>query len=132
MQLNVSKIIWSAKDQAEVMTEKKMKHSRHTSSSYLGVSKYGESNNKGTIMTVEGHDKNQMITDGINVDNFDSLDRSVDDDGFQHRHRDGDVNMQSKKSQEETSTFASRIPISVCALPCNVGEKTVVSTVRKI
>ena len=108
-----------------------MKHSKYTSSSYLGVSKYGASNNKGMIMTVEGQDKNQMITDGINVDNFDSLDRSVDDDGSQHGTRDGDVNIQSKKPQEETSTFASRIPISVCALPCDVGEKTVVSTVRK-
>ena len=129
LQLNVSKIIWSAKDQAAVMAAKKMKHSTHMSSSYFGKSEYANNNHKGPFITIEGEDKTPLTNGGTAVEDLDSFDRRIDV-GTHHRNSVRDDNTQFKKMQDETFTFTSRIPISVCALPCKVGEKKVMSTVR--
>ena len=43
---------------------------------------------------------------------------------------DGINQIGDENENDQSKSFTYRIPISVCALPCKVGEKKVMSTVR--
>jgi hypothetical protein len=135
LQLNVSKIVWSAKDQAKVIEAKKKKHSMHMSSSYIAESEYAQNYNKESAITIKGEDKIQLTNgNSLAVQDFGSFHKQVDNGMHQYRNSVREDNSQLKNidDEEQKITFTSRIPISVCALPCKVGVKKVMSTVRNI
>ena len=135
MQLNVSKIVWSAKDQAKVIEAKKKKHSMHMSSSYIAKSEYAQNYNKESAITIKGEDKIQLTNgNSLAVQDIGSFPKQVDFGMHQYRNsvREDNSQLRNIDDEEEKITFTSRIPISVCALPCKVGVKKVMSTVRNI
>ena len=138
LQLNVSKIVWSAKDQEKVLESKKKKHSMHMSSSYITESEYAQNYNKKSAITIKGEDKIQL-TNGNNIlaaqDSVPFQRRNLDASNcqqYRNNTKENDQPLRNDEEDDETDGFTSRIPISVCALPCKIGEKKVMSTVGKI
>ena len=150
--MNVSKIVWSAKDQAKVIEAKeKKKHSMQMSSSYIAKSEYAQSHNKESPITIKNVEEgNVQMTNGNVLQGKESLgsfQMKNFDIGLKHQQayrnnssgggNDGTIGREDRINQignedknDYSKTFTARIPISVCALPCNVGEKKVMSTVR--
>ena len=154
LQMNVSKIVWSAKDQAKVIEAKeKKKHSMQMSSSYIAKSEYAQSHNKESPITIKNVEEgNVQMTNGNVLQGTESLgsfQMKNFDIGLKHQQayrsnssgggNDGTIGIEDRINQignedknDYSRSFTARIPISVCALPCNVGEKKVMSTVRFI
>ena len=109
----------------------------HMSSSYLAKSEYSRNYNKGSAITIKenGEDTILLNNGGRLLDEFGSFQRISDVDSGMMRYQNNSNREDNKPLRDTkdlvTVTFTSRIPISVCALPCNVGEKKVMSTVRK-
>ena len=109
----------------------------HMSSSYLAKSEYSPNYNKGSAITIKekGEDNILLNNGGRLLDEFGSFQRISDVDSGMMRYQNNSNREDNKPLRDTkdlvTVTFTSRIPISVCALPCNVGEKKVMSTVRK-
>ena len=109
----------------------------HMSSSYLAKSEYSQNYNKGSAITIKekGEDTILLNNGGRLLDEFGSFQRISDVDSGMMRYQNNSNREDNKPLRDTkdlvTVTFTSRIPISVCALPCNVGEKKVMSTVRK-
>ena len=74
--MNVSKIVWSAKDQAKVIEAKeKKKHSMQMSSSYIAKSEYAQSHNKESPITIKNVEEgNVQMTNGNVLQGTESLD----------------------------------------------------------
>ena len=150
LQMNVSKIVWSAKDQAKVIEAKeKKKHSMQMSSSYIAKSEYAQNHNKESSITIKNGEDNVQMTNGNGLqgkEGLGSFEMKHFDIGLKHEQqayrnnnsgyggingREDRINQIGNEDKDDYSkSFTSRIPISVCALPCNVGEKKVMSTVR--
>ena len=110
----------------------------HMSSSYIAESEYGQNYNKKSAITIKGEDKIQL-TNGNNVlavqDSVPSQRRNLDATNWQqyrNNTKESDQPLRIGEEDDETDAFTSRIPISVCALPCKIGEKKVMSTVGNI
>ena len=149
--MNVSKIVWSAKDQAKVIEAKeKKKHSMQMSSSYIAKSEYAQDHNKESSITIKNVvEDNVQMTNGNGLHGKDSLgsfQMKKFDIGLKHQQAyrnnnsgsggDGTIGRENRINQignededDYSKSFTARIPISVCALPCKVGEKKVMSTV---
>ena len=146
LQMNVSKIVWSAKDQAKVIEAKeKKKHSMQMSSSYIAKSEYAQNHNKESSITIKNGEDNVEMTNSNGLqekEGLGSFQMKKVDIGSKHQQtyrynnsggigRDDGVNQIGDEDENDPSkSFTYRIPISVCALPCKVGEKKVMSTVR--
>ena len=139
LQLNVSKIVWSAKDQANVIAaeaEKKRKQSIYLSSSFSAKSEYPHSNynkdSSSTMVTTRmtGEDKIQLKNSELAEIDIGSFPKNIADRilPYQNSTVNGD-NLLTHDDHDKLLSI-SRIPISVCALPCNIGVRKVMSTVR--
>ena len=139
LQLNVSKIVWSAKDQANVIAaeaEKKRKQSIYLSSSFNAKSEYPLSNydkdSSSAMVTTRmtGEDKIQLKNSELAEIDIGSFPKNIADRilPYQNSTVNGD-NLLTHDDHDKLISI-SRIPISVCALPCNIGVRKVMSTVR--
>ena len=152
LQLNVSKIIWSAKDQAEIIEADKRKKLFQQSSllpTPLGNDKYAETYQTGSSIATKGRDRNlsaqdgRTLKEGETVDSVDVeanrrnkgivvVDSSVQFSNDNKLKNSKKVFLKSGGGREKSNkdfALRSRIPISVCALPCKVGEMKIISTV---
>ena len=103
------------------------------STSYIAESEYAKNYNKESAITIKGEDKIQLTNgNSLNIQDLGSFQKNVDFGMHQYRNsvREDNNLLKSIEDGEEKITFTSRIPISVCALPCEVGVKKVMSTVR--
>ena len=152
LQLNVSKIVWSAKDQAEIIEADKKKKFSQESSVFLPSpenNKYSETYQTGSNIATKGRDRNLSIQDGMTLkegETVDSLDVEANrrnkgivvvDSSVQFSNDNKLKNSKKvflksgggRENSDKDFALRSRIPISVCALPCKVGEMKIISTV---
>ena len=152
LKLNVSKIVWSAKDQAEIIEADKRKKSFQQSSLFspsLENDKYSETYQTGSNIATKGRDRNlstqdgRTLKEGETVDSVDVeanrrnkvivvVDSSVQFSNDNKLKNSKKVFLKSGGGREKSNkdfALRSRIPISVCALPCKVGEMKIISTV---
>ena len=107
----------------------------HMSTSYIAESEYTKNYNKESAISIKGEDKIQLTNgNSLAVQDFGTFPKQVDISMHQYRNSVREDNSQPRNIDDEDGkiTFTSRIPISVCALPCKVGLKKVMSTVRNI
>lgn len=144
LQLNVSKIIWSAKDHAALLADKKRKNGLHASpaSSSQGSAKYPANYAENSIMEPEVKDKVSPENIDSSLAKHEEVENMVDSTKYigteESTIRNTGLHLYEVPSPQNSDfymkelTISSRIPISVCALPCKVGEKKVMSTVSSI